>query len=77
MERITMKQIEERFDRWNKNDVQRIRSYQTNPGKTFVDAENKIIFFNVEGGTLFYKISDGEHFTIQRKTLEYAFWNPE
>jgi hypothetical protein len=79
MERITMKQIEEEFEKWNKNDVQRIRGYFKGAGKTYVyrnqgafPNDSMIMFCIPDDKIVFYKIATGDHFTLPRKALNFA-----
>lgn len=80
MERITMKQIEERFNKWNRLDVQRIRGYFKGAGKTYLylddnDAviKDKFIIFTIPNDkVVFYNISSGNDFALPKKALNFA-----
>jgi restriction endonuclease S subunit len=83
MERITIKGIEERFEKWNKNDVVRIRGYFKGAGKPYVfqdktseaDAyrnDTMIIFTIPNDKIIFYKVRTGDYFTLPKSALNVA-----
>lgn len=72
MERITIKAIEEQFEKWNKNDVVRIRKFFKNTGKTYAFKNEYIIFTHSDDLVCFYLLQTGDYFSIPKQALNFA-----
>jgi hypothetical protein len=72
LERITMKEIENQFEKWAKNAVQRIRGYHKGAGKTYKYLDKYIVFTVPEDSVCFYNITLDEHYVLPKKLLNFA-----